>query len=59
MPRPLNTEWYWPASCSSTSRRVAISILRAFLNSSRGGQRHRRLRHREVLEDAADDVLGA
>src|SRR4029450_9438671 len=33
-PRPLNPEWYCPASCSSTSRRAAISILRAFLNSS-------------------------
>ena len=35
MPRPLNTEWYCPASRSRTSRSVTISILRICLSSSR------------------------
>src|SRR5260370_30139278 len=36
MPRPLNTEWYPPASVSCTARRVVISMRRIFLMRSAG-----------------------
>lgn len=36
IPWPLNAEWYWPASVSSTRRRVRSSIWRIFLSSSLG-----------------------
>src|SRR4029077_18228730 len=60
MPRPLNTEWYWPAIRSRTRRSVTISILRIFLSSSRvsmaGGRRG--LRDLDVLEQLAHHRLG-
>src|SRR6185295_12780208 len=36
MPRPLKTEWYWPAMRSSTRRMVRTSMWRIFLRNSRG-----------------------
>src|SRR5215468_1676649 len=38
MPRPLKTEWYWPASRSETILRVLISSLRMRLMSSFGSK---------------------
>ena len=60
MPRPLKTEWYWPAIRSRTRRSVTISILRICLSSSRGSMtaatRGRRLRNLDALEQLAHDV---
>src|SRR6185369_2604307 len=65
MPRPLNTEWYWPAIRSRTRRWVTISILRIRLRSSRGSMRavsarrgRGRLRNLDALEQLAHDGLG-
>src|SRR3954468_8259613 len=57
MPRPLKTEWYWPASMSETTLRVAISSLRIRLISSLGSIAPR-LRDFDLVEDALDDPLG-
>src|SRR3954451_7221742 len=63
MPRPLNTEWYWPAIRSRTRRWVTISILRIRLSSSRGSMtnggdgRGRPLRNLDALEQLAHDRL--
>src|SRR5581483_8577808 len=71
MPRPLKTEWYWPANVSCASRFVRISRWRTLARISRGvaspltvdrsGPRgaggRRASRHRDAVEDAAHDVL--
>ena len=36
IPRPLKTEWYWPARSAETTWRVAISSRRMRRMSSRG-----------------------
>src|SRR5262245_48061053 len=63
MPRPLNTEWYWPAIRSRTRRSVTISILRIRLSSSRGSMAQMweaawsRLRNLDALEQLAHHGL--
>src|SRR6185295_11983200 len=54
IPRPLNTEWYWPASISETTLRVVISSLRIRRMSSLGSMG---LRDLDLVEDALDDLL--
>ena len=56
MPRPLKTEWYPPASVSSTARRVVISMRRIFRISSAGAAM-RRSGDFDPLQDALDDLL--
>src|SRR5215510_5439 len=58
IPRPLNTEWYSPASDSFTSRLVRISIRRTFLRISAGSIGRRGLRHFDGVEHPLDDLLG-
>src|SRR5262249_6479739 len=55
MPRPLKTEWYWPASRSETILRVLISSLRMRLMSSFGNKG--RSGNFDAIEDALDDLL--
>src|SRR5215467_10432387 len=65
IPRPLKTEWYWPAIRSRTRRSVTISILRMRLSSSRGsigdsvayGTSRGRLWDFDPLEQLADHRL--
>src|SRR5207245_1582560 len=60
IPRPLNTEWYWPASTSETTLRVVISSLRIRRMSSLGSMglsEPPRLRDLDLVEDALDDLL--
>src|SRR5215218_10019744 len=62
MPRPLKTEWYWPASMSATTLRVRISSLRMRRMRSRASTDGSRLggwalRHFHAVEDALDELL--
>src|SRR5688572_22816682 len=56
IPRPLNTEWYCPASMSETTLRVVISSFRMRRMSSFGSTA-RPLRDLHPVEDALDDLL--
>src|SRR5262245_65404541 len=60
MPRPLKTEWYWPAIRSRTNRSVTISILRIRFSSSLGSMTtaaRGALRDLDPLEQLAHDRL--
>ena len=55
MPRPLKTEWYSPENTSFTRPRVAISIRRTCLRTSRGIMI--RLGHFHLAQHAVDDLV--
>src|SRR6187549_1195097 len=56
IPRPLNTEWYCPASMSETTLRVVISSLRMRRMSSLGSTAPSG--DLDPVEDPLDDLLG-